>query len=248
MPWFQSKPKYLALNEYWVYHPKPEQLTQEKLLDWLLKENPYAPISGQEGLMFSDVRFHMALVLRKRNPHVFRPDVLIESANIESEMLAELADCEAMTLLRYNSEEPLKSRAHLRLLAFAVKGVASLQNGRLATDRTAARVFWVETLHQELLRDRSGEDIAMHLSVTWQNGHASTHGLAKIGLPEIVSHHAPEDRRVIVSAVIEEAARKMWQEATIPEALDLTIYDDPYRVTFAYEKKQLRARVARCLP
>jgi hypothetical protein len=75
-----KKPPYLAMAEYWVYLREPQAPTQDDVMTRMIQTNPFqrggvSPIGAKEGLLWSDIRFHMALALRDKNAHIFRPDL-----------------------------------------------------------------------------------------------------------------------------------------------------------------------------
>src|SRR5471030_3227986 len=89
--WRTHQTGYLASAEYWVYLPEAEMPEQNLLLERIVGRNPYSkrgftPIGTEEGLILSDVRLHIAHVLRSKNPHVFRPD-LFEDIDIDADQI-----------------------------------------------------------------------------------------------------------------------------------------------------------------
>src|SRR5437870_8476526 len=79
----KKEPKFLSSNEYWVYLPGDRMPDQTQVMARVIGDNPYKqrgknPVSPREGLLLSDIRLHLALVLRSKNPHVFRPDMFDE--------------------------------------------------------------------------------------------------------------------------------------------------------------------------
>src|ERR1044072_845222 len=112
----QQKSSFLSTNEYWVYLPGKEMPNQTEVMSRLIGDNPYRqggknPIGPREGLLLSDIRLHLALVLRSKNPHVFRPDLFDEYVDPTSEILERLANSESLVKVRYISEQPLNDRA-----------------------------------------------------------------------------------------------------------------------------------------
>ena len=112
-----KKPKYFACAEYFVYLPQEAMPDQDQLMDRVIKGGPYGqPITSQEGILFSDIRLHLGLILRSKNPHVFRPDTFETHITPTQEILGELSNARAAVKVRYLSEEPLADKRHLQLL------------------------------------------------------------------------------------------------------------------------------------
>src|SRR5579885_1987197 len=84
LPFMRKRPRpFFAHGEYWVYLPSEDMPSQEEIMNRMLLGNPHRidgklPITKNEALIFSDVRLQIALVLRSRNAHVFRPDLFNE--------------------------------------------------------------------------------------------------------------------------------------------------------------------------
>jgi hypothetical protein len=106
--------KYLATAEYWVYLPSEKLPKQEDVMSLVLGGN--SPIGPAEGLLLSDIRLHIALVLRSKNPHVFRPDLFDDHIEPTAELLKRMGESKSLAKIRYLSEDRLKSDAHLQLL------------------------------------------------------------------------------------------------------------------------------------
>ena len=92
-----------------------------------------------EALIFSDVRLHIALVLRSKNAHVFRPDLFEEHVEPTVELLEGLAGSKSFAKIRFISEEPLKDHRHLIFLAHAADAIADLAKGKVIYDVVAER-------------------------------------------------------------------------------------------------------------
>ncbi|AIE88141.1 hypothetical protein [Fimbriimonas ginsengisoli] len=250
------KPKnpYLATTEYWVYLPGEKMPDQNAMMDRTIGKNPYshrgrAAVGTAEGLIFSDVRLHIALVLRKKNPHAFRPD-LFAGADASAEALNALAEANAFVKIRYISEDPLKDARHLQFLPHLVDAVAELGEAKLIYDVSSESLMMRAEL-EDVLRnqaDVSGPDV--HARVLWKpeldNGHAETRGLVKVGHKELKTPSTPTDQRVLVRMVLEETIRRIWSNPILPESLEVEAFDDRFRVIFEPAKDTFtRVRIMR---
>jgi hypothetical protein len=233
--------RFLASAEYWVYLPGDEMPDQNAVMTRTIGMNPYhhrsrPAIDTKEGLLFSDVRTHFALVLRKKNPHAFRPDLFDSCTEVSAEALDALAQAHSFVKVRFISEDRLKDARHLQFLPHAADAVAELGEGRLIYDVTAERLILRDELEATLRTkaDVSGPDV--HARVIWrpeiEAGHAETRGLVKVGHRELRTPSTPTDQRILVVLVLEEVIRQLWQAPTLPETLEVAAFDDRFRVLF----------------
>jgi len=243
----KHRPRYFASAEYWVFLPGDQMPPQERIMDRMMRENPFgkrgrSPIGTAEGLVFSDVRLHIALVLRSKNPHVFRPD-LMDDVEVDAEILRHLAEAQSLVKVRYVSEDPLPDRRHIQFLIHAANAVAHLGNGALIYDRTTERMIPRDELDRELAASVDATRPEIHLRVLWKGaltgGHVETRGLVKIGIAEMMTGNTTADQRLIVSQIVEQAAEQVWRAAEMPERLDVDAYGDQFRVVVDQVKNRL---------
>lgn len=252
---FRRRPPYLAHAEYWVYLPTAEMPAQEQIMDRMLAGNPHpgAPIGKDEALLFSDVRLHIALVLRAKNPHVFRPDLFAEDLPVTPDTLAALSESESFVKVRYISEEPLPDKRHLQFLPHAADAVCALGGGLVVYDSVAERLFSPAELAQELSAHRDATRPSLHTRIVWkprpQGGYAETRGLVKVGLREIASEEMDHDQRVLVKDILEDAIEALWDQPSMPESLEVSAFEDRYLLEFrAHGKGPARVTILKAPP
>jgi hypothetical protein len=233
------KRRYFARAEYWVYLPGEDMPEQDKILDRVLRSNPYRqgsrmPITPGEAVLFSDVRLHIALALRKRNPHAFRPDLFESSVEPTAESLEILAASNSFVKLRYISEERLADKRHLQFLLHAADAVAELGSGTLIYDAVEERLIPRAELTQTLSEHLDVTSPGFHARSVWRasptGGVAETRGLMKIGLPELISEELEADTQVLARGIFDEAIEAVWPTAELPESLELVCFEDHYRL------------------
>lgn len=223
----RRKPPFLLHQEYWVYLPGDSLPPQDEIMMRLIDTKA---IGAQEALLFSDVRLHVALVLRSKNGHVFRPDLLQPHIEATPEQLATLKSAKSLAKVRYISEEPVSDRRHLTFLPQLARVTAELGGGSLIYDTVGERLLDAEAL-------RPGDPGP---NVRWvpepTGGHVRTHGLKKLGLAEIETAHVPADQRWIVAEVIEQVARDAWLVGILPPVATARAFDDEFRVDLTLGK------------
>jgi hypothetical protein len=233
------KRKYFAACEYWVYLPGAEIPDQELLMTRMISRNPYArggelPITKREGLIFSDIRLHISLVLRSKNPHVFRPDLLGEPLEISADALKALADSQSLVKVRYVSEEKLTDDRHLQFLPHYADSVIFLAKGLAVYDVVAERLYLPAEFAAILSQSVKVTSFDAHVRVLWHkelaSGNARTKGLIKKGFPELQTDEAHLDQQVLVTEVMEQAARQIWDMDEVPKEISVNVFDDEFKL------------------
>jgi hypothetical protein len=248
MPWAKKplRPPYFAHCEYWVYLPKAKFPPQAALMTRLTHLHPFdrslpPAIGAPEAMLFSDIRLHMALVLREKNAHVFRPDLFEDHIEPTAEILEALAIAEAFVKIRYASEEPLRDDRHLHLLPYLAECAAGLTRGTVVFDAVSDELLPIETLRARLQQFGRADQPTFHLRTLWlksaRGGMGATRGLVKIGLPELQTPESSNDHQVVIREVLEAAAVKLWETRELPDELTVTAFDDEFAINLSYQKK-----------
>lgn len=244
------KPKYFAAAEYFVYLPQEGMPEQDRLMDRVIKPGPYGqPITAQEGILFSDIRLHLALILRSKNPHVFRPDTFESHITPTEQILGELAQAKAAVKVRYLSEEPLPDKRHLQLLPYLAEAVAVLGGGATIFDVSAERLIRLEDLQKDLAEDSDATRPDLHLHIFSHPDTAGmvveTRGLVKIGLPELRTRPIESDMRILAVSIVEEAARQVWLLGALPDELDIEAFGDHFIVQIEPDSRPAEVQILR---
>ena len=235
--------KYFAMTEYWVYIPGTQLPKQDEVMNLVLQGN--SPVGPQEGLLFSDIRLHISLVLRSKNAHLFRPDLFDEHIEPTAEVLRAMAESQALVKIRYISEEKLNSDSHLQLLPFLAYAYCKLADGKAVFDVPAEKLMTMEEFKGGL-KDRNARRPDMHINVIWRRtedgGRVETRGLVKKGITELATADVNSDERLLVTGLIEDAADKIWDAGSLPDQIEVEAYNDLFRLQIAPPKEN-RAEV-----
>jgi hypothetical protein len=241
-------PKFLSTNEYWVYLPGNQMPEQHAVMAHVLGDNPYKqrgrnPISPREGLLMSDIRLHLALVLRSKNTHVFRPDLFEDYVEPTAQILSDLSHAESLVKVRYVSEIPLKDRASVQLLPHLGDAVAEMGNGTVIYDCMKEELMTRDQLQTVLASHLDLNQADLQVRLIWrqaeQGGWAETRGLRKIGLPELATERMESDERVLVTEVLTDAAKKLWDAGELLEKVEVTLFDDQFQVLVSPPKERV---------
>lgn len=218
--------KHITHAEYWVYLAAEELPSQEAMLKSMIAKG----LGPSEGVLFSDIRLTIGLVLRSKNPHTFRPDLLATHLDVNREELSGLAASSAIARVRFISEEATDDR-HLSFLPMLAISMAELSNSKLIYDVMAERLWSTDAFREASHQPGS----AFHLNVFWNptpaGGTAETGGLRKIGLPELKSLECEADRRVLACEVMAQASEALWGERAEPETMLVTCFDDQFKLS-----------------
>jgi hypothetical protein len=240
----RHEPKTLLLSEYWVFQPGESMPDQEKLLTNLVRLNPYKqqgqnPVGPAEGLVLSDVRLHMGLILRRKNTHVFRPD-LFDGVAATPEQVAALDEAKSLVKLRYVSEEVLPDKRHLQFLIHAADAVARLGGSTLIYDTVQQRMYSKDEMESELAKSVDATRPELHVRSVWTDSAesccAETKGLKKIGLSELKTGAMEPDEQVLIVSVLDEAVERLWTLNAMPEEVEVEAYGDKFKLLFTPEK------------
>ncbi len=223
----------------------------------MVGQNPYnrdghLAVGKREGIIFSDIRLHVSLVLRSKNPHVFRPDLFKDSLEPSAEILSALAASKALIKVRYISEEPLTDDRHLQFMAHFAGAYLDLGEGLAVYDVVAETLRTAEEYRSVLECKMPATDFDGNVRIVWHkslhSGYAETKGLLKKGIPELKTDDAYLDQQVLVSEVLEGAARKVWETSEMPQAVDVAAYEDSYKLEiFPTRAGPFRVRILRVM-
>ncbi len=233
------------MAEYWVYLDRPEAPSQDDVMSRMIQSNPYgrgsSPVGTKEGLLWSDIRFHMAVARRDKNAHIFRPDLFESHVDPTPELLAALGQAQALVKLRYVSDVRLPDARHLQFLIYAAEAVAHFAGARAIFDLVCERLICPQQLAAQLRENPDATRRDLHLRVVWRGcergGIAETRGLAKVGLPELSTPETMEDHRVVAVQVLQDAAEQFWETGVIPEQSGFDLYGDRFHVMVSRRKK-----------
>lgn len=206
----KREPGYLAITEYWVYTNQDRLPEQSVLMDRMISTNPHnkkgnAAIGAREGMLFSDIRLHIGLAKREKNPHVFRPDLFEEDTVPTKQVLSELSNCRAMVKVRYLSEARLNDSRHLQFMPHLADAISGLMEGKVIFDHSAQKLFTAEEFFNILQQNGNVEKPESHVRVAWKalvdSGYTETYGLKKVGLRELVSDPQELDSEILITGL-----------------------------------------------
>lgn len=248
---------YLAIAEYWVYTDDTVLPPAERLMDRMINANPHnrrgAPaIGAREGMLFTDIRLHLGVALRDKNPALFRPDLLDSEVEPTAEILAEFSKANAMVRVRYVSEVPLKDFRHLQFLPHYADSVAQMMGGSVVLDRITNQVWSAGEFHEHLSNTPNMERPEAQILIKWievaDECRIETRGMAKIGMPEWRTESLPIDEKVITTALVMRATSSIFRNPSLAppyefEEFETTYVVEPGEVENGFAKVRLFRKV-----
>lgn len=220
------RPKTHVAVEYWVYLPEPKPIPQEVLLGRLMRSSPYRldgePALGPaHGLLFSDIRLSMGMVIREKNAHLFRPDLFEAHIEPTESAIRALSEARGLMRVRFISELRVPDRGYLRLLPHLAESIAYYGKSPVVFDLIAERLMETEKLRESLEAAPDAERAELHLHTVWlaaeEGGKGATRGLAKLGLPELETPASPSEHRTVVCGVLGAAAEAIWENGELAD-------------------------------
>lgn len=225
--------RFHAHAEYWVYSTADSMPNQDRLMGRLVGENPYVqqgqnPISAGEGLLFSDVRLKIALVLRSKNPNLFQGNKLPESIPDQHEFVADVSRFHSIIRLQYGSPVKLKDKRHLQFLLHASDAAAELTGATWIFDKITGSLRTKEELEKILGENFDVTKLQFHVRLEETEDQTfRSFGLIKIGVPDFETHPIPRDQMSLVRTLLEKYIALSWERGeTFPDPIKA--YDDEF--------------------
>ncbi|MEI7577954.1 MAG: hypothetical protein WCK51_13765 [Armatimonadota bacterium] len=196
------KGKYLAHVEYWVLSPitKLPDLTETMAA---VMQSP--GISPAEGLLFSDIRFKIGLILANKNKN--------------AELLTRIDYRDAFARsgsairIQYSSETKLDAKKHLQFCVH-VAGALATQVGALSILDVVADRLWSTPEFQQFLGKRNqATDFEDHVRI--EEASDSTfivRGLQKVGVPDLHTYPVEKDKLLLAKNILDRYARASWEK------------------------------------
>ncbi|MBS1707253.1 MAG: hypothetical protein JSS65_00875 [Armatimonadetes bacterium] len=231
------RPGYLALTEYWVYTGAENLPEQTALMDRMVGANPhnrrgFACVGAREGMIFSDIRLHMGLARRSKNPTSFRPDLFESLAAPTKEVLEGLAASSSLIRVRYASQAVLTDTRQLQFMPHLADAVAELTGGTVVFDQVMERLWTAEEFHAALNEKPNCERPDFHVQVAWQEQedgfYLQTRGLRKVGWPELLSGPHDQDHEVLMRGLMTRLAFHIVRRPAETGPFEFDEFDDTF--------------------
>ncbi|MEI7985601.1 MAG: hypothetical protein WCI55_08225 [Armatimonadota bacterium] len=230
---FPKKPKYLAHAEYWVYSKAVELPSTEKLMIRLVGSNPYIqqgqnPIGGAEGLVLSDVRLKIALVLQKKNPKLFEGRLLPEAIADHHEFVNDVGSFNSIVKLQYVSTTKLKDKRHIQFLMHAADAAAEIAGAGWILDKITGTLRTKQEQAEILQNNFNVTKLEYNVVLKANEDNTfSSYGLMKAGIPDFDTHIVSSDQVQLVREILNKYMALSWERGE-PFPDPIKEYDDDF--------------------
>ncbi|MBL8087491.1 MAG: hypothetical protein JNM85_05390 [Chthonomonas sp.] len=227
-----------AQVEYWIYLPTERAPLQDDLMKIMVATNSADPnrptaITAREGMIFSDIRLLIELTLRSRSPHVFRPDLLMSLSGTDSGNINGLAAAQSMLRVRYVSREQLADYRHLTFMPYLAHASMKLGDGIAVLDVGRQRLMDPDQFTRWLTATTNLESFESNVTIQVveddEYRRIVTTGMVTIGLRELRTLPLQADAETVAKQVVEELARRCWDQRTEIEDMMVDLEFDSFR-------------------
>jgi hypothetical protein len=213
--------------EYWVYSTGDKMPDQTALMDRIVGANPYTkrgqnPIGPAEGLVFSDVRWKISLILRSKNPTLFAADYQTQTLRENEGFLINLIDLKSIIKLQFVSSVPLQDKRHLQFLVHVADAVAEAAKSNWIYDRYGARIWNKTDLSSALDENFDATSADLHVCISEDD---ETHtfestGLVKVGVRDFITLPVQFDNVMLMRSLIEDFVSQSWEKQAYPDSIE----------------------------
>ncbi|HLO98985.1 MAG TPA: hypothetical protein VK171_10355 [Fimbriimonas sp.] len=199
----------LVLNaEYWVYCQAEKLPDQTQMMERVVGRTD--KIGPAEGLLFSDIRLHVSLVTKAKNPHLFDPTTLDGALQESFEFVSDVLTQTAIIRVRFTSNEPMKDKRHLRLLPHLAFAYAGMTDAKWVYDKSQQKLYGDEEF---------GKFIETNLENPWNqlrvdktvDGALKLYGVEKIGIAPFQTDRLDVDQFQLVEEVLRAFVEQCWR-------------------------------------
>lgn len=236
----QKKKSNIARSEFWIYFEGEKLPPSERVMSYLMA---LKGMTSAEGLYFSDIRLHIALVKRSKNVSLFRPDLFHANVEVDGAALSQLSECHSLVRISFVSEAPLVNRNYLKFMLGLARTYAELLDGKAIYDHNRSMLLTVQALPNATI------GMAENLRIIKQTAPEGlvflTSGLVGIQLPELETLPVPESERTNVEAIFNLLVEQIWNEGSVPQTAEFVHYDQLFRAEISAKNKVQISRIKR---
>ncbi len=241
----KREPGYLAICEYWVYVDKTRLPDQTALMERMISSNPHnrpgrPSIGAREGMLFTDIRLHLAVALKEKNHTVFRPDLFELGVEPTAESLAGLSRANALAKVRYASEARLGDTRHLQFLPHMADSLSDLMGGLVVFDHVMERMWTADDFREILVKNNNAERPDFHIRVDWvveaDACYARTFGMRKLGWSELRTVDQERDHEVLVTGLMLRLTQQIFRKPEERGPFEFEDFGDSFIIELGEEE------------
>ncbi len=227
------------VHEYWIWSPVVDLPQMVALHRRLIQYNPYnqgeeMALSTSEGLLLSDIRLHIGISTRAKNPHVFSPQFFSDEAKAPVGAVEAMEKSQALMIARFASEQPMPDRGYIHFLTHLADALADYAKADLIYDREGLRFWTREEWKALMMRDNARPDLDKHYQVHAVEEPSGwwihTHGLRKYGLPDLEMIEVSREQRTACTDIIRQMAERAIADPSTLSDGEVEYYGRQHRV------------------
>jgi len=230
----------IAKSEFWIYFEGDKLPPSERVMSALMAQKG---MTSAEGLYFSDVRLHIALVKRAKNIALFRPDLFHSNVEVAPSALSNLSQCHSLVRISFVSEAPLANRNYLKFMLGLARTYAELLDGRAIFDHNRSMLFTKEEL--PIASTNIAENLRLIKRSAPEGLVFATSGLIGIQLPELETLPVPESERTNVEAIFSLLIEGIWLKGQMSVSEEFEHYGQVFRTEILAKNKVRISRIVR---
>jgi hypothetical protein len=229
----RTRSPYFAHAEYWVYSNNHELPSTDKLMVRLVGSNPYIqqgqnPVGGAEGLVLSDIRLKIALLLKSKNQNLFDGRRVPESIADQHDFIREIGSFQSIVKLQYISTTKLKDKRHLQFLMHAADATAEICESDWILDKVNGVLRTKAEQSEILAKNFNVTKLELHTRLeTNMDNSFTSYGLIKAGISDFDTHPVAADQVQLVREILERYMALSWERGeAFPDPIKA--YDDEF--------------------
>lgn len=207
--WYaKTRPKLILNAEYWVFCKADKLPDQTQMMERVVGRTD--KIGPAEGLLFSDVRLHVTLVTKAKNPQLFDPTALDPSLQESFDFVSSVIEQTAIIRVRFTSSEPMKDRRHLRLLPHLAYAYALMADAQWVFDQPQRKLYSMDDLAKLIDGQADSLDNQIRIEKT-DEGSLKVLGMEKIGIQPFETDRLDADQFQLVEEILNEFVARSWK-------------------------------------
>ncbi len=149
-----------------------------------------------------------------------------------------------MVIVRFATEEPMPNRDYLHFLTHLADAVADLMGSDLIYDREGMRFYTGERWKAEMMSDNARQTferlIALDAVEEARGWWLHTHGMRKIGLPDIEMCDVGREQKTVCTNILRTFAEQVFDDPSALTDREIEMFGRSHRLVLAPSERGTR--------
>ena len=194
--------------------------------------------------MLTDIRTHVGISLPPKNRHLFDPNFYSDEAVVPPEGVRTMKEARSMAIVRFVAEDPMPNRDYLHFVTHLADAVADLMASDLIYDREGMRFYTGERWKTQMMSDNARQTferlVAFHAVEESSGWWLHTHGMRKVGLPDLEMCHVGREQKTICTNILRTYAEQVFEDPTSLVDRELEMFGRSHRLVLAPSERGTR--------